>query len=262
MKRFAVIILAIAFFSVCAAVDKKIDFVKEGDKYFGMRNSITNTADDLANIDRAVENYKAAFDADKANEKLLYKYAKALDFKYRYLTATAEEKKVKYEELSREFEPLGATMSKTKEFNYVMALMWARRGDVTPNVLEAAKEGVADKIKGYAEALYNQDKTFDNYATCLILGRLHYKSPNIPFILGWPDKNKSKEYLEEIYKARPDDTEARFFLADTYWELGKKDEATKLYKEVSKASPRKDWWYYDTASIEKCKARMTELGIQ
>ena len=257
---FAALLLASGVFAAAAA--PKADPVKAGDACFNLRNSITDTAADLINMDKAIAYYKEAFDADKTDGKLLLKYAKALDFKYRYLTGTAEEKKAKYEDLSREFEQYGASMGKTKEYNFVMALMYARRGDLTPNVLEAAKEGVADKIKNYAEAVYNIDRAFEDYASCLILGRLHYKSPNIVFVLTWPDKNKSKDYLEEIYRALPGDTEAKYFLADTYWELGKRDEATKLYKEAAASKPRADHWYYDNLAIEHVKARMEELGIK
>jgi tetratricopeptide (TPR) repeat protein len=263
MKKIFFVAAVCAFAAACfAAVPAKPGPENEGDRAFSMRNSITDTAADLVNLDSAVSGYKQALDADRTNEKLLLKYAKALDFKYRYLTGTAEEKKVRYEELSREFEKYGQTMGKTIEFNFVMALFWARRGDLTQNVLEAAKEGVADKIRSYAETVYNMDKTFEDYAACLILGRLHYKSPNIVFVLIWPDKNRSKQYLEEIYKALPDDTETKFFLADTCWELGNKDAAIKLYREVSGAAPRADHWYYDTMSIGECRDRIKELGIQ
>ena len=263
MKR---IVLFFAIFSVSAAcfaisAGKPVNFEKEGDKYFSLRNSITDTAANLVNMEQAISNYKLAFEADKNNEKLLLKYGKALDFKCRFLTPDSD-RKSSYEALVAQFEPYGKSMSQTKEYNYLMSLFWGQRGDYTPNVLEAAKEGVGDKIKFYSEALYGMDKSFEDYAACTILGRLHFKAPYIVFIMTWPDKSKSRAYLEEVHKGVPDDPQASHFLADTYWDLGLKDEAVKLLKEAINAQPRKTDWYYDTAAIGKAKVRAEELGIE
>lgn len=263
MKRIAVFLVIISFYAACFAAPsgKPVNYEKEGDKYFTLRNSITDTAVNLVNLEQAISNYKLAFEADKSNEKLLLKYGKALDFKYRFLTAVSDRKSF-YEALVVEFEPYGKSMPQTKEYNYLMALFWGQRGDYTPNVLEAAKEGVGDKVKFYSETLYGMDKTFEDYAVCTILGRLHFKAPYIVFIMTWPDKNKSRAYLEEVHKGVPDNPQVKHFLADTYWDLGLKDEAVRLLKEAINAQPRKNHWYYDTAAIGKAKIRAGELGIQ
>jgi hypothetical protein len=234
---------------------------QEGDARFARRNSITDTAADLINMLEAVEFYRKAYEHNPADEKLFLKFGKAYDFTYSFLTGTAEEKKKAYETFIAQYGSAGKTITATKEYNYVMAVMWARKGDMTANQLEAAKDGVADTIRKYAEALYNIDKTFEGYAAGHILGRLHYKSPNIVFVLKWPNKNKSREYLEEILKAEPDDTEVKYFLADTLWELDKKEEAKRLYISVSNGAPRREFRYYDNLAIKNCRDRMKELHL-
>ena len=252
-----------ALFAAKAAVKApELTLEQLGDKYFGQRNAITTQAEALANINLAIGAYKNVFEADKTNPTLLYKYGKAFDFKYRFLTGTAEDKKSAYEAFLKNIEPLEEKLSGTKEFNYLMALFWGRRGEYTPNVLEAAKEGVADKIRKYGEALYTADKKFEDYSAGMILGRLHYKSPNIVFILTWPDKNKAKMYLEEVLAAQPDNLEAKFFLADVIWDIGDKEMAKKLYREVVNSKPEPVKFYFDSNAITECTARMKELEIK
>jgi cytochrome c-type biogenesis protein CcmH/NrfG len=96
----------------------------------------------------------------------------------------------------------------------------------------------------------------------MILGRLHYKSPNIILILTWPDKNKAKAYIEEVLAARPDNLEAKMFLADIIWDIGDREAAKKLYREVVNSKPKQTEYYYDSNAITDTAARMKELEIQ
>ncbi|MCX7871599.1 MAG: hypothetical protein N2485_08580, partial [bacterium] len=87
-------------------------------------------------------------------------------------------------------------------------------------------------IKDYAEKLLKLDESFENHSAYIILGRLHYKAPNIIFLLTWPDKKKSKEYLEKYLEKEPGSLTGMYFLADTLWELGEKEKANELYKSI------------------------------
>ena len=267
MKKLLVLLLlvlspAIISAAKAAAGAPELTLEQLGDKYYAQRNSITRPAEAIANINLAIGAYKNLFEADKTNPSMLYKYGKAFDFKYRFLTGTAEEKKSVYEGFIRDIEPLEEKLGATKEYNYLMALFWGRRGEYTPNVLEAAKEGVADKIKKYGEALYTADKAFEDYTAGMILGRLHYKSPNIILVLSWPDKNKAKAYIEEVLAAQPDNPEAKMFLADIIWDIGDREVAKKLYREVAGSKPKQADYYYDSHAIRDTVARMKELGIE
>lgn len=264
MKKILFVLALAAIPFIIAAVSPKAELKAEkpGDKYYSLRNTITQTAAALVNIDLAIGPYKKVFEADMSNPAALFDYFKAADFKYKYLVASVQERKDFYDDLIKEVEPLGEKLSGTKEYNFVMALTWGRKGELTSNVLEAANEGVVDKIKKYAEALYGIDKAFDGYVAGIILGRLHYKSPNIIFVLTWPDKNKSLVYLQEFMKANPKSLEGKMFLADTIWDIGDRETAKKLYREVAGSKPGKDDWFNDTRVLNLCGDRMKELQIQ
>lgn len=262
-KILFVLALAVVPFIISAVPPKaELKAEKPGDKYYLLRNTITQTAAALVNINLAIGPYRKAFEADKSNPAALFDYFMAADFKYTYLEAPVREQKDFYDAFIKEIGPFGEKLSGTKEYNCVMALAWGRKGEMTANVMEAANEGVADKVKNYAEALYGIDRAFDGYVAGIILGRLHYKAPNIIFILTWPDKNKSKVYLEEYLKANPGSLDGKIFLADTIWDIGDREIAKKLYREVMASKPAVNGWFRDSRAISLCADRMKELQIQ
>jgi len=264
-KIFVILLLAVSPVILTAAITETTasGADKQGDRYFALRNAIKQPDKALANINLAIDPYKKAFEADKTNPVSMLKYAMASDFKYRYLTTgTSKEKKAVYEALIAQFEPLGKKLSGTKEYNYVMALLWGRRGEITQNTYDTANKAVVENIKKYAEALYAIDRTFEGYFACKILGRIHYISPNIPIFMTWPDRKRSKAYLEEMIKGDPGNTEGKMFLADTIWAAGDRKTATKLYREVVSLPPSNDNWFYDTRAIKMCAERMKELRIK
>lgn len=266
MKKIILPALFLALFSACQkpATPQEtaaIAFEEQGDKYYSLCNAIRNADAAVKNMDLAAGNYLLAFESGKPDAVRLYKYIKARDFKYRFLYGTTQEKKAEYERLIKKYEPFKSRFSGTKEFNYSMAVVYASRGEITRNTFDMSNKTIAENIKKYGEALYRIDKTFEDYSACKILGRTHYIAPAVAFILPWPDRKKSRSYLEEAVKNNPGNTEARFFLADTVWDTGDKATAAKLYKQVLNGTPRKDFWYYDVRAAKQAAERMKELRI-
>jgi tetratricopeptide (TPR) repeat protein len=260
MKKIPVLLLLMLASPVFALTP---DFEKAGDGYFAKRNSITDTAAAMATADSAIDAFLGAYEM-KGTDDILYKYVKAVDFKYHVLkSGTEEERKNAFKNTLAMIDAYCASntnCAQSIKINYSYMAMWGRYGDLL-DVMAAAGEGIAGKIKDYGERIYNADKAFKDYAASFALGRLHYKAPNIIFILTWPDKNKSKEYLEEFVKNNPGSITGKVYLADTLWELGRQDEAKKLFNEAMQMKPRKEEFFEDMWGREKCAARMKELGL-
>jgi tetratricopeptide (TPR) repeat protein len=266
MKKIIVVLLAIAFVSPLFAASKKPLTGEElGDKYYAERNSVTDTAKAAENIDKAIQCYETALKAGES-ERLYYKLALASEFKYGYLVSGEnihQQRWDAYKALVDRLEKFceGNTLcAGSKYMAYSRAIMWGRFGELM-NPLEAASSGLAGKIRDYSESLLALDPAFNGYAAYALLGRMHCKAPNIPFVLAWPDKNKSKEYLEEYYRHNPDTADAKYFLADTLWDLDLKDRAKELYLQVIKSRPRPGDYFEDINTIEECAARVKELGL-
>ena len=240
---------------------------QEADAAYDARNAVTDTAGAAAAADLCIEKYKKAAETAPSDE-LIYKYVRAVDFKNYNLVKDDDARKQAYKDMLDIVDKYCAGNTNCASSHYIAycyMTLWGRYGDII-NVMEAATSGIAGKVKDNAEKLYAIEKPFKDYAACLALGRLHWKAPNIPIIMTWPDKNLSKKYLEEYaaeYNAEnPDALIGKFFLADTLWDTGDKEKAAALYKEVMNTPARKDCYWEDVKAKEICGARMKEQGIQ
>ena len=65
-----------------------------------------------------------------------------------------------------------------------------------------------------------------------MLGRVYFKAPKIPLILGWPSKKKAVAILEESYKVAPENLNTRQFLAEALYSQGEKERAIQMMKEI------------------------------
>lgn len=229
-------------------------FLNRGDFYYNQRNKITITAKAIENINKAIDFYQKALE-QKQDAIAFYKITKAIDFKYNFLTVGDEYREEKFDTLKSLIERINIFCNKnncndSKHIVYSKAILIGRLGELM-NIMDAASGGIAEKIKNYSERLMQLDEKFENYAAYLILGRLHYKAPNIIFILTWPDKKKSKEYLEKYLEKEADSLTGIYFLADTLWEIGEKEKAKELYDKVINSKPRKDFYYEDKQAQEE-----------
>lgn len=241
-----------------------MDYIRTADQYYQKRNSPDPAGGKLnmVNIDKAIMHYEKVLKLFPHNDELLYKYSRAVDFKYTLLPLNWNEntRRKIFEDLIEKLEQCYEKKPDSVYLNCSLARIWGRYGELLGG-LTAARKGVAGKIKGYAEKLYKLDKTFDHYSAGLILGRLHYKAPTIPLLLTWPDMNESKKYLEEVYQNHSDFLFACFFLADTLYELGEKKRAIQLYKKVMSVPIDPDLYYEQLNVKKQCEIRMKELGL-
>lgn len=255
--RFLKYIVFFLYFSI--SILYSTDFEKIADEFYIKRNRLRNGKPDISIIENAIENYRKALENNETNDILLYKYVKAIDFKYNYLIENKEsEKRKTYKKLITLLEKNYKNNKDSPYLNYSLALTWGRYGELI-GIIKAARKGIAGKVKKYAEQLYRIDKKFENYFASLVLGRLHFKTPKIPFILNWPDLDKSQKYLEEVVKNDPRSLWAKYFLADTLYELGKIEKAKFYYNQVKNAVPRRNYFLEDIKAQRKCIERLKQI---
>lgn len=236
---------------------------QQAGKMYAERNAVTETAKALENADRCITAYKKLFE-QSPSDRVLFGYIEAIDFKYDNLIKDVEEKKQSYKAMIPVMDRFCEDNPGSASSNYILysyMTLWGRCGELV-DLMEAAASGIAGKIKDNADRIYASDKTFKNWAASYALGRMHYKVPNIVFVLTWPDKNMSKKYLEEYTAANPGEPMGKYYLADTLWDLGDREKAAALYREVMNTPPRPAEYYEDTKAIAQCRERAKEQGIE
>ncbi|MBN2754471.1 MAG: hypothetical protein JXR81_06330 [Candidatus Goldbacteria bacterium] len=237
--------------------------VLQADVILSKINSVTDVKEAVKLLNSADVLYKKAVEAagkEGVPENVYYQLAKCANYKYHHMDiGSVDEKKKAYADVIALIEKSGLDPEKSEVYNYCLALMWARKGDMS-DLFESASNGIADKIKKYSEKTIKLDGS-NKAAALLVLGRLHWKAPSIPFVITWPDKNKAKELIAEALKIE-DSLIAKLFLADAMNDTNEKEKAAVLYKEVLNAPVSKTFYWQDVKTKKMCEARVKELGIK
>jgi tetratricopeptide (TPR) repeat protein len=97
------------------------------------------------------------------------------------------------------------------------AVHWGLWGDVFGR-LAAARQGVGDRVRRYAEILIALDERYEDAAGHRILGRLHTLAPKVPFVTGWVDRDKAVAELRRAVALGPDNLDNHLFLAEALLE--------------------------------------------
>ena len=188
---------------------------------------------DSTNINQAVKLYKKFIQSTAGTEKEegIWKLMRAYYFKGKYTTDDSELKKKIYD-LGKELGKVGLEeFPESVGIHLFSAIIWGVWGEEY-GILKAAKEGVAGKIKEHCEKVIELDPNFDEAGGYRVLGRVYFKAPKIPLILGWPSKKKAVEILEQSYKIAPKNLNTRQFLAEALYSQKQKEPAIQMMKEI------------------------------
>jgi tetratricopeptide (TPR) repeat protein len=113
------------------------------------------------------------------------------------------------------------------------AVHWGLWGDVFGR-MAAARQGVGDKVRRYAEILIALDERYEDAAGHRILGRLHTLAPKVPFVTGWVDRDKAVSELRRAVALGPDNFDNHVFLAEALFEYqpAKEGEAREILRRL------------------------------
>jgi len=220
-----------------AGVDRS-RLVAKGDTLFSIRGKVHKGSwASVTNISMALKAYLQAYDEKDPDPALT---AKIMDAEYFYATYAEKSPGKEKEALSKALDIGRKTLDKYPDdvaVNYWMAGCWGRWGEVN-GIMASARNGVADKVKMYAEKTIKLDPAYAEGGGYRTLGRLHYKAPWIPFILSWPSKKESVRYLQMAVKDAPQNTTNRLFYGESLAKVGKTNEALKHLNFVADAEAK------------------------
>jgi tetratricopeptide (TPR) repeat protein len=134
--------------------------------------------------------------------------------------------------------------------------LWGRyRGKIA-----AAKQGVATKIRKFAEIVILLDETVQNAGGHRILGRLNAEAPKIPLFTGWIDRDTAIAELRRALELAPDDLLTQLFLAEALLEFRpeRKEEARAILEAITASDPSVTFLVEDTKTIEDARRVLAE----
>ncbi|MFL5763179.1 MAG: hypothetical protein ACJ77K_04495 [Bacteroidia bacterium] len=208
---------------------------------------------DPSNIEKAIPVFESFLNKKEEVEKAGYYYLASLNFKGQFICGTDAERKQVYNlaiskgnELIRQF-PLSPRIR--FELITSIGLLAEING-----VLRSAEEGVISKMLLHSDALVATDSMYRCCAAWKVLAILNYKTPHIPLILDWPDKQKAKQLLQKALKYYPADISNNFYYAEALLETGEKVTSKIYFELVTRLPARKEFYLEDEAQKAKAKA--------
>jgi len=222
------------------SADEIEDLIYRGDEFFRLRgaNHIKDRAYP-ANVRNALDLYLQAYEGGKPTEDLVIKILHA---SYYYVTYAEKDKNRRKEAVDRAME-IGQKgleeFSDSAGIHYWMAALWGAWSRVY-GTFASARNDVALKIRALAEKTIELDPEYAEGGGYRTLGRLHFKTPYIPFFITWPDKKKALKLLEKAVKTGPRNLTNHLFYAESLLYRNQRDKAEKEIKLVLKAKIREE----------------------
>jgi tetratricopeptide (TPR) repeat protein len=239
MTHVAAGVLVLAILAPVGAASQATDPVATGDAAWARRAEGHQGGRALpAPIGAAVAAYERALAAQPARLEAAWKLLRALHFEGEYVAADRAEKqrvfdrgrivaeaavdrlasrvggRAKLDALPpRELARALAGVPEAAPVFLWGAVHWGLWGDAFGR-LAAARQGVGDRVRRYAEVGTALDERYESAAGHRILGRLHALAPKVPLITGWVDRDRAIAELRRAVALAPDFTGNQLFLAE------------------------------------------------
>lgn len=239
---------------------------------------------DAAPIDRAIAAYRALLARRPEDLEVRWKLLRAEQFRGDYVLRDAEAKLRLYEaarelaDASRRLllerhelvsvadDPEVVSEGLTGDVEaaalyYYSAVHWGRWGEATGR-LQAARQGVATKLRDFATVVIRIDETFDDAAGYRLLGRLHTEAPHIPFVTGWVDRDRAVSALVRACEIAPDNPFNQVYLADALLRFrpDRRAEAKTRLEQVVGSPPRSDQLIEDLTAIAEARRLLDSVA--
>lgn len=194
---------------------------------------------DSSHINKCISAFESQIKSGKETEKCVLYYLLSLNFKVRFVYTNEKQKK---ELLDKTIELAEAYMKKYPLsgpilFEYITSV--GLKAELT-GAFANATNGIVEKMRKNSLKLIELDSMYYSATGWKVLGILHYKTPYIPLIIDWPNKNEAKRVLEKALKYFPSDIANNFYYAEALRENNEIEKARVYFNLVLKLKNREN----------------------
>lgn len=135
--------------------------------------------------------------------------------------------------------------------------VWGRhRGKIA-----AARQGVAGKVRDYAEIVTRLDSSYEDGSAHRMLGRLHAEAPKIPLVTGWIDRDRAIVELETARRYSNDSLTLLYFIeALLDYDTSRRSEAMELLRNLVTRNGGSDFVVEDARAVSDARALLASLN--
>lgn len=256
MKRFFKLIV-VGFLGLSAAFCSAQSTFNQGVNYYKKRAEIhTGLKVDSTNINKAIESFKKSLKTN--NEESLEYLLECFYYKGAFVESEKSQQKQTWLTGKMLGEKAIKKYPKNKKILLWFIANYSKYGEAQ-GVVASAKNGLADKIKTYAERLLDLDPKFNDGAAYKLLGVINYKVPKIPLIISWPSKEKAENFLIKALKENPKSVSNLYYYAEFLVEEKRETEAKVLLNKIVKTKPRTSHLIEDMYDISMAKKLLSSI---
>lgn len=124
--------------------------------------------------------------------------------------------------------------------------------------LASATSGVAKKLRKLCEEIISLNDTYQGGGGYRILAQVHFHSPKIPLIMGWPSDKKALELVEKAMEIAPDHPTNRMLYAEILISFDRLGEAKEHLEYIRKMEPRPEAVIPDRYVMYRAKELLKE----
>jgi len=211
---------------------------EQGLKYYKLRSAHADSfRADSGNINKAIEAFQTALDQNIQPEQSVAYLLQSYYFKAMYTGMSKEQQKAIYDKGFSLGERMMERFPKSVPIKFWYGANVGRWADVH-GFVQAATNGIAKKLRQVCKDIIKLDPTYQGGGGYRILAQVHFHSPNIPLIMGWPSDDRALELVEKAMEVAPDHPTNRMLYAQILLEFNRDEEARKQLEYILDAEPR------------------------
>jgi tetratricopeptide (TPR) repeat protein len=211
---------------------------ERGKKFYRQRDANADSFKaNPTNINRAIELFEAALDQDiKPKESAAY-LLRSYYFKAMFTGLSENQQKDIYDKGRRLGEQMIERYPDSVPIKFWYAANIGRWADVH-GFIKAATNGISKKLRRVCEQIIEKNPQYQGGGGYRILAQVHFYSPHIPLVMGWPSKDKALELVQKTLEVASDNPTNNMLYANILIEFDRNEKAKELLHEIRRMTPR------------------------
>lgn len=209
-----------------------------GKKFYEQRHANADSFKaDPTNINQAIDHFETALEQHEKQKETVIYLLRSYYFKGMYTGLSQERQKDVYEKGRYLGEKMIERYPESVPIKFWYAANIGRWADVH-GFLKSATNGISKKLRRLCEDIIARDPEYQGGGGYRILAQVHFYSPNIPLIMGWPSKEKALGLVQKALEVDPNHPTNRMLYANILLEFDRYNEAKEQLNIISRMTPR------------------------
>lgn len=237
-RKATVIFLCSIFLSLSFSQLSAQDTFERGLSFYQQRDAAADSfRANPEHINKAIEVFEQALDQNIKPEQSASYLLQAYYFKGMYVGLSEQEQKDIYDKGRTLGERMIERFPKSVPIKFWYGANLGRWADVH-GFVKAATSGIAGKLRKVCKKIIELDPNYQGGGGYRILAQVHFYSPNIPLLMGWPSDDRALELVEKAMAIAPEHPTNRMLYAQVLLEFDRNQEAQKQLQHILEMEPR------------------------